>query len=162
MKVRCPLFVSFQGFSSPQAPMKLCAIEVSDCSSMCYRLLTAGKMIVCEENENADLLWQTWFLLLTNWISSEKIPGNILVSDVIDSDSWRLWPEGKKELMKDKQVYRNLSNVTAEGLNQVKLNFTWIADTLASVKRPTDNLVSSSFSYFPGNPPLGHLHNTTF
>ncbi|KAI5726922.1 hypothetical protein M8J76_011127 [Diaphorina citri] len=67
--------------------------------------------------------------------------GNILVSDVIDSDSWRLWPEGKKELMKDKQVYRNLSNVTAEGLNQVKLNFTWIADTLASVKRPTDNLV---------------------
>uniref|UniRef100_A0A8D8TWX1 Multifunctional protein ADE2 n=2 Tax=Cacopsylla melanoneura TaxID=428564 RepID=A0A8D8TWX1_9HEMI len=67
--------------------------------------------------------------------------GNVLVSDVIDSDSWRLWPEGKKELMKDKQVYRNLTNVTSESLNQVKINFRWIADTLESLKKPTNSLV---------------------
>lgn len=67
--------------------------------------------------------------------------GVIRVSDVIDSDSWRLWPEGKKELMKDKQVYRNLTNVTEESLNKVKLNFTWIADTLSSFKPPKNNLV---------------------
>lgn len=67
--------------------------------------------------------------------------GEIVLADVIDSDSWRLWPSGDKRLMVDKQVYRELTNVTQADLDTVKNNFIWIRDQMDNIIPPNDHLV---------------------
>ncbi len=63
--------------------------------------------------------------------------GNLLVADVIDNDSWRLWPGGDKNRMLDKQVYRNLPKVTSDDLQG-------IAERYALVAHLTDEMVKQS------------------
>lgn len=56
--------------------------------------------------------------------------GDIVLADVIDSDSWRLWPHGDKRLQVDKQFYRDLPEVTAEALKELKAKFEWTSEQL--------------------------------
>lgn len=60
--------------------------------------------------------------------------GKLLVADVIDNDSWRLWPGGDKSRMLDKQVYRNLKEVTTEHLQEVADRYALVADLAGKLK----------------------------
>jgi phosphoribosylaminoimidazole-succinocarboxamide synthase len=70
--------------------------------------------------------------------------GQLVIADVIDNDSWRIWPQGREELMLDKQLYRNMETVdpaTSEGqaaLAQVKGAYEQVADLVGTfpVMRP--------------------------
>ena len=54
--------------------------------------------------------------------------GSLVIADVIDNDSWRVWPQGREDLMLDKQLYRNLPEVTAADLDKVRENYEMVAE----------------------------------
>ncbi len=57
--------------------------------------------------------------------------GNLMLADVIDNDSWRLWRYGSPEGQLDKQVYRDLSDedpaVKEAALAQIRQNYELVA-----------------------------------
>jgi phosphoribosylaminoimidazole-succinocarboxamide synthase len=58
--------------------------------------------------------------------------GNLVIADVIDNDSWRIWPQGREDLMLDKQLYRNLEQVTPADLDRVRENYERVAELCGS------------------------------
>lgn len=52
----------------------------------------------------------------------------LLVADVIDNDSWRIWPGGDKNRQLDKQVYRDMPEVTDSCLADLLANYRTVAD----------------------------------
>lgn len=54
--------------------------------------------------------------------------GSLLVADVIDNDSWRIWPGGDPNRMLDKQVYRNAQVVDEALLADVRERYALVAE----------------------------------
>lgn len=109
--------------SVKSAPFPNITLKDSDVEKMC--MLTR---LIFQLLERA---WQTLNHQLVDMkveFGVDQATGEILLSDVIDNDSWRLWPNGDKRLMLDKQVYRNLSQVDDEALEQIRSNFALVAE----------------------------------
>ncbi len=64
--------------------------------------------------------------------------GQLVIADVIDNDSWRIWPQGREEMMLDKQMYRNLPQVDDAALARVKQAYEQVAELVGTfpVMRP--------------------------
>jgi len=60
--------------------------------------------------------------------SRDDQSAELIVADVIDNDSWRIWPGGDKTRMLDKQVYRNMSDVTEQGLEELRQRYEIVAN----------------------------------
>jgi phosphoribosylaminoimidazole-succinocarboxamide synthase len=65
-------------------------------------------------------------------IASGDGKGQLVIADVIDNDSWRIWPQGREDLMLDKQRYRNLATVTPADLAAVRANYEQVADLVGT------------------------------
>jgi phosphoribosylaminoimidazole-succinocarboxamide synthase len=71
-------------------------------------------------------------------LASGENQGQLVIADVIDNDSWRIWPQGREDLMLDKQMYRNLESVDDRALENVKRAYERVAELVGSfpVMRP--------------------------
>jgi phosphoribosylaminoimidazole-succinocarboxamide synthase len=98
------------------------------------------KICTAEEAEEALAMTCEVFLLLEGAWAQQDIQlvdlkielgrtlDGLLLADVIDNDSWRLWPGGRREAMLDKQVYRNLKSSSDEGLADVRRRYVEVAE----------------------------------
>ncbi len=75
-------------------------------------------------------------------IASGEGKGQLIIADVVDNDSWRVWPQGREELMLDKQLYRNLETVTPDDLDRVRANYEQVADIVGTFPQMRPGMVA--------------------
>jgi len=68
--------------------------------------------------------------------------GALVIGDVIDNDSWRIWPQGREDLMLDKQLYRNLEAVNPEDLQRVKAAYETVADQVGTFPQMRPGMIA--------------------
>ncbi|MBV8601174.1 MAG: hypothetical protein JO359_06360 [Candidatus Eremiobacteraeota bacterium] len=68
--------------------------------------------------------------------------GALVIADVVDNDAWRIWPQGREDLMLDKQMYRNLQDVTPEALDRVRMAYEQVAELVGSFPQMRSGMVA--------------------
>lgn len=109
------------------AGFKFAGVEIDSGKVQQMKLMTVAVFEVLEK------AWSSLHCSLVDMkieFGVDVTSGSLLLADVIDSDSWRLWPAGDKRLDKSKQVYRDLTDVTQDSLQVVKRNFEWVGQQL--------------------------------
>lgn len=109
-------------FPGQPGPYEMLPISTAEINTIISATKRVGQLL--KEAWAAEDVLLVDFKIEFGWSLDE----NILLGDVIDADSWRIWPAGQEAEMKDKQVYRNLTEPTPEALAQIKGNFQWIMD----------------------------------
>ena len=66
----------------------------------------------------------------------------ILLADVIDNDSWRIWPSGDQSKMLDKQIYRNMTAPKDGELDVVKQKYEEVAERVALFQKSAGGFVA--------------------
>ena len=75
-------------------------------------------------------------------LASGEGKGQLVIADVIDNDAWRVWPQGREDLMLDKQMYRNLETVTPADLEHVKARYEQVADIVGTFPQMRPGMVA--------------------
>src|SRR5579875_754875 len=75
-------------------------------------------------------------------LSSGENQGALVIADVIDNDAWRLWPQGREDLMLDKQMYRNLQTITPEALERVREAYEKVSEMVGSFPQMRSGMVA--------------------
>jgi phosphoribosylaminoimidazole carboxylase/phosphoribosylaminoimidazole-succinocarboxamide synthase len=65
----------------------------------------------------------------------------ILLADVIDNDSWRIWPGGDQSLMLDKQIYRNIPQPTPADLDTISNKYEDVAERVGRFQKSSGGFV---------------------
>jgi phosphoribosylaminoimidazole-succinocarboxamide synthase len=75
-------------------------------------------------------------------LASGEGKGQLVIADVIDNDAWRIWPQGREDLMLDKQIYRNLETVTPADLDRIKANYEQVAEIVGTFPQMRPGMVA--------------------
>lgn len=111
-------------------------------------IIAQGIATAGEVETMSELACRTFALLEDAWRARDVLlvdlkvefgrasDGTLLLADVIDNDSWRIWPRSSEAAMLDKQIYRNLEQRDQEGLARVKRAYEEVAAAVAAFAGP--------------------------
>ncbi|KAF2071552.1 hypothetical protein CYY_007124 [Polysphondylium violaceum] len=116
--------------------------------SITSKVLSQIRHIANQAFEALEKAWQSVDVVLVDFKVEFGVTstGEIILADVVDNDSWRIWPHGDKNQMKDKQVYRNIpltgsteggeqkvNTLSQEQVKKIEENYAWVANQSAKL-----------------------------